>query len=426
MKTKRIVYHYRHVTSDMTELLEEIRREDEKNEVWLLTEQCDIPELYRYCQIHKPIQMWGHYLRGEPVNLVEVINPPISVQVVMYVEYANKVGGITTFIYNWCRYMRKYYSIIVVYERMDDIQVSKFSEVVETIKYDRNTKIVCDTIILNRLTDTVRPGISYKQSIQVCHACRQLKYRIPQDRDYLINVSQAAKETWGEESKDGIVIHNMPYVRNEPCLTLISATRVNTTDKGQNDHRMRKLAEMLDKAEIRYIWLNFADGVLKDMPKTFINLPAVTNIQPYIKKADYLVQLSDAEAYSMSILEALSLNTAVIATPFPSLFEEGFEDGKTGYIVPFDMKFDVRKLLEVPKFEYSCNTGSIIKQWRKILGNKRMKEKNHPQRKICIICKRAYFDMVLGRHISVGEKLMVTNERADIICNAGYCRRESQ
>lgn len=73
-KTKRIVYHYRHVTKDMTWLLEEIKKEDETNEVMLYTEQNDIPELKRYCRIFKPgKKVQAHILRGEPYDKFEII-----------------------------------------------------------------------------------------------------------------------------------------------------------------------------------------------------------------------------------------------------------------------------------------------------------------------------------------------------------------
>ena len=333
MKTKRIVYSYNHVTADMGWLLDEIRREDEQNEVWLLTNQCDIPELKHYCQIHKPIRTWGHFLRGEMTNTVECIEPPYTVQVVMYVEYASKVGGITTFIYNWCQHMRKYYDILVLYGNLDAMQRERLARIVRVKQNDISDPIVCDTLIINRLTDTIPPNITYKKTIQICHACVQQNFRIPQDRDYLVNVSQAAKESWGEESKKGIVIHNMAFVERKPLLFLVSATRVHTIDKGENDNRMRMLANKLENSGLKYIWLNFADKPLRNMPQNFINMTATVDVQGYISRADYLVQLSDAEAYSMSILEALNLNTAVIATPFPSLFEEGFVDGVHGYVL---------------------------------------------------------------------------------------------
>ena len=90
MRTKRVTYYYNHVTADMTYLLEEIKKEDELNEVWLLTNQCDIPELKRYCQVHAPMSIWTHYLRGEPYNRCTIMPVPIRTQVVMYCEYATR------------------------------------------------------------------------------------------------------------------------------------------------------------------------------------------------------------------------------------------------------------------------------------------------------------------------------------------------
>lgn len=319
--------------------------------------------------------------------------------------------------------MHKYYDIIVLYEKMDEIQVNKLADIVQVVKWDPNLSLCCETLILNRLTDKIRDNISFKQSVQICHACRQINFRIPKDRDILVNVSEAAKESWGEESEEGIVIHNMVCTKSDKCLLLVSATRVNTMDKGQNDQRMRKLAEMLDSAGIKYIWLNFADGHLKNMPETFINMPAMSNIHSYIEKADYLVQLSDAEAYSMSVLEALSLNTAVIATPFPSLYEEGFVEGQTGYTVPFDMEFDVKKLLNVPEFEFTYDNKAIIKQWRDILGKTKPKKTYKPQKLVVIVCTHKYHDKDLNRIVKTGERLKVSEQRAAQICGAGFGRR---
>ena len=423
MNTKRIVYYFNNVTKDMDYLINEIKKEDERNEVWLLTNRNDLPELRRYCQISKPIQMWAHELRGEPYSMCAVIERPITTQVVIYCEHCATVGGISTVIYNFCYHMHKYYDILVVYDKMEDLQVNKMSEIVPIMKWDAKKNISCDILILNRLTDKIRSNIAFKKSIQICHACRQINYRIPKDRDLLVNVSQAAKESWGEESAEGVVVHNMIETKKEDCLLLVSATRVNTVDKGQNDQRMRKLANMLEAAGIKFLWFNFADGALRNMPNTFVNMPAMANIHPYIQKADYLVQLSDAEAYSMSVLEALSLNTAVIATPFPSLFEEGFVDGQTGHVVPFDMNFDVKKLLNVPEFEFEYDNESIIKQWREILGNKKPKMKYKPQELVTMRCTHKYYDSELQRIVRIGEVLKVTEQRAARVCGAGYGRR---
>lgn len=430
MNTKRIVYHYNHVTADMKNLLREIKEEDKTNEVWLLTEKCNIPELSRYCQISKPMQIWAHELRGEPLKNCTIIAQPLHTQVVIYCEYCATVGGIPTFIYNFCRHMKKYYDIIVAYEKMPPMQVSRLSEMVQTVnvnsRINPDVSIVCDTLILNRLNEKIRDNIISKQTIQICHACRQINFKIPKDRDILVNVSQASKDSWGDECAEGIVIHNMSSIDTKPCLMLVSATRVNVKDKGQNDIRMRKLAEMLEEAGICYIWLNFANSTLKDMPRSFINMPAKENVQPYIEKADYLVQLSDQEAYSMSILEALELGTAVIATPFPSKYEEGFVDEVTGYEVPFNMDFDVSRLLNIPRFEYAQNNSEIEQKWRKLLGDKKPKHNYKPEKHTPVVCIKKYKDIELGRTVKAGEILMVSESRAQAICKAGYAKRGTE
>ena len=442
MRTKRVTYYVEHVTEDMTDLLNEIIEQDKQNEVWLLTNRNDIPNLKRYCQISRPMRMWTHYLIGG-CPLVTVLSPPIKCDVVIYCEYCNKVGGISTFIYNWCQHMHKYYDIIVMYNNMDSMQVDRLKNVVRCIPYNANTpKIVCETVILNRLTDKIPDIVTYKKSIQICHACVQLNYRIPQDRDYLVNVSKAAKDSWKQESAHGIVIHNMSYQTEDKALILISATRVGAYDKGENDRRIIRLIKALDKQNINYIWLNFSDGNLgRNISPHFINMPAIMDVQPYIKKADYLVQLSDKEAYSYSILEALTNNTAVIVTPFESVIEQGFVEGMNGYMLPFDFSenMDMSFIKAVPHFTYEYDNKSIIKQWKKLLEGKMevphsknadwqqdSKEGNEvigdASGQQAVMITRTYKDIALGRVLIQGAIEYMDKDRAVELENKGFVR----
>ena len=124
------------------------------------------------------------------------------------------------------------------------------------------------------------------------------------------------------------------------------------------------------------------------------------DIQPYIAKADYLVQLSNSEAWSYSILEALINGTACLVCPFPSAYEMGIEDWKNGYIIPFDMGFDVHKLLDVPKFEYEYDNKEIKKQWDGIISGK-TKPKKKSGTKVRITT--TYNDTELKRIIKAGK-----------------------
>ena len=47
--------------------------------------------------------------------------------------------------------------------------------------------------------------------------------------------------------------------------------------------------------------------------------------------------------------------------------ELGVHDGDNGYVVPFDMNFDVNKLRNIPKFRYHYDNQTIIDEWNKLL-----------------------------------------------------------
>lgn len=420
MKTKRIVYHVPYVAADRMDLLEEIKAEDQKNEVWLLTQQCNIPEMRRYCQIHKPFAIWGHELRGEPLSEFQLIKAPIRAQVILYCEFANRVGGITTFLYSFCKEMAASYDILVLYERIDSEQVERLARFVRVMKNTEKLSFICDTLILNRLTDQIK-NVYYKKSVQVCHCCKQHNLQIPKDRDILVNVSEASKASWGIDAVSGVVIHNMVLREAKKALMLVSATRVGVRDKGRNDSRMIKLARMLEESNIPYIWLNFSDSKLSGAPEHFINMPSTLDIQSYIKRADYLVQLSDEEAYSYSILEALVNDVPVIVTGFPSAIEQGVKDGVSGYIVPYDMNFDVKKLLDVPVFLYAHSNEPMKKQWAEILGNPHCRENYQSQNAVFIEALKTYKDLELGRRVEKGEKFHVREERASDLIRKGLC-----
>ena len=140
----------------------------------------------------------------------------------------------------------------------------------------------------------------------------------------------------------------------------------------------------------------------------------VMEAKEYFPLADYIVQLSDSEAWSYTMLEALSQNIPVICTPFPSALEMGVEDGVNAHVVPFDMDFDVNKLLEIPSFEYEYDNDKIVSQWKRILGSSTGKvEYKPPVEKIMRVkAAQTYFDIELQREIAIDTVMEVREERA--------------
>ena len=339
-------------------------------------------------------------------------------KVVIYTSYLYRIGGIETWVYNFIDLMSDKYDITLMALNIPPAMKQRLSK---KIRVCGPEMIDCDTLIMLRIMEEPPRTIKYNKMIRVCHACKvRPEWYINQDYDYLINVSKASKKSFGEDAKKGKVIHNMLIKSDKKALMIVSATRIPAPDKGKNADRILKLANMLNAAGINFLWFNFSDNDLPNAPKNFYNVGTSEEIQPFIAKADYLCQLSDQEGFCYSVLEALINGTAVICTPFETTKELGVKDGVNGYIVPFDMDFDVRKLLKVPEFDYEYDNAPLIEEWDKILQAKPKRKAKKGNFKVFIT--RDYFDTDLQRGVRAGETLEVSRDRAKKIIGIGYGR----
>ncbi len=423
----RIVYNLKEVRPDDEALLDEIKKEYVDNEIVLLTDHNGIPELEHYCMImnyNTPVS--GNILRGDNYNGFRRIEKPFSTQVLVYVSAEHEIGGIETFAYNFCKHMSKYYDIAVLYDaQFDAAQMARLSKIVPVIKGDGKT-IICDTAINTRIVKTLPKYVKAKQTIQMSHTCKMDLWgqlHIPQGYDQNVFVSEVAAKTFGEEAGDYKVIHNLTLPQDcQKSLILVSATRP-TPEKGLK--RMLQLGQMMDAAGISYIWLYFSQERIPNAPANMIHMKPTLDILPYIKAADYLVQLSDSEAFCYSIVEALEAGTAIIASPLDVLSELGIQEGVHGYVVPFEVEeFDCQKLLEIPQFDFKWDNAKIIKKWRKILGNTKPIRKYKPSKGKKVRIIKQYHDIVLNRTLQIGEVVEMIPDRADTIINAGFGRAE--
>ena len=426
-KTKRILYYFPHVTAEMKYLLEEAKKEDKTNEVIIMTYKNDLPELEKYASVRRPVPIHANELRGEPFNGFKKI-PEVKIvktQVVLFSDIVEKIGGITTFIQNFCENMSEFYDITVLAGENFDMNVLKhLSQTVQVIRNRKGLVIECDTLIIQRLADKIPENVRYKKSIQMVHACKQLDWNVPDDRDIIINVSEFSHDTWADQCKNAKIIPNIMRKNDKKAIILVSATRIGTIDKGMNDYRMRKLALMLENAKKPYIWLNFSDRGLSGMPQFFINMPSTLDILPFIQSADYLVQLSDpVESFSYSCMEALTQGTAIITTEQPALTEMGYEDNVHGYTVPLDMDFDVGILWNVPKFKFRYDNNGIIKKWRGLLGNTVPTHSySYDDALVTIQVIREYYDMELQKLLKIGTIMQMRKARAEEVQENGYLK----
>lgn len=421
-RTKRIVYYFRTIPKGKKTLLEEIKKESEQNEVVVMTYHNDMPELEKYARVTRPESTWANEARGEFTLLIKVKERPMKTQVVMYTNETFEIGGIETFTYNFCKAMAKHYDITVLYGHADPKQIERLEQMVQVIHNDGKTEIECDTLIMNRLFDKIPENVHAKKVVQMVHGCREAvsySIHVPQDRDQIVCVSETVKASFGDETKEAIVIKNLvESIKPRQVLQLISATRLDTNEKGQK--RMIELANRMNEQGVKFLWLYFANKEIKG-PKNLIRVEPTLDIRDYIHKADYLVQLSDTEGFGYSIVESLLEGTPVIVTDLPVLEELGVVDGKNGYIVPKDLgDYDTTAFYTVPKFTYKYNNGLLVSAWKKVLGNTKPTHSYKPQERESVTITQRYFDNVLGREMEPGETVSMTKDRAELVRSAGY------
>ena len=344
-----------------------------------------------------------------------------KVQVLLYTSYLHTIGGIETFVDNWVEILLPHYDIGLYCPQMPTERLCRLSQ---TIPVFKGGDVECDTLVMIRIGDAIPKGVKYKKSVRMCHACRSNPaWHILDDCDRVIHVSEASKHSF---SSDGDVILNPVVKRSRDALILVSATRIPAMDKGKNADRMIKLAEMLNDADVPFVWLNFSDSPLSDAPRGMVNVGMTADIQSYIARADYLVQLSDQEGFGYSVAEALINHTAVICTPFKTTAELGVVDGKNGYILPFDMNYDVTKLLNVPGFEYKYDNKPIIRAWRKVLGNTKPKHDYTPPEMVDVVARIEYRDIMLNRVLNPGDAVAMPYARAMELIDKGFVTKKDK
>lgn len=352
----------------------------------------------------------------------------MKAQVCVLANRINAIGGIETFVYNWCSLMKDTYDIVVAVSRIDPNQLNRLKRIVKVVQ--STEPIECDTVVVMHIaTKAIPSNIKYKKIIRMVHGCKSIAYSNISECDTLVPVSDTARISFGNELKDfntKVIWNPMLVERPKKILKLISATRLTAEKGGQ---RMLELARLLKASGIPFIWYVFSNRDLKKKLKKedfngIVEMPPTLNISSWIKECDYLVQLSDTESFGYSIVESLMLGVPVITTPLDVLSEIGVKDGVNGWVVPFDMKnIDVGKIYNSDlKFEYKYDNKSIANEWKEVLGEPKPFVKYiFKEVKMKIKALRSNVTLTVENiKTKKGEIYEVSSDRAALIVAAGY------
>lgn len=342
---------------------------------------------------------------------------------VIYFPGFNKIGGVETYCYEMGLKFGKEYDITILYRKGDPEMMKRLSEVSRVIRYRPGDKIVCDVFIFGYgwekdLFDNLEAGLII-QTFHADYICRHLNpcsdQRIGKRFGVAENTTRGIREHY-DWAKDIQTMYN-PYTVKKPkkVLNLVSATRL-TPEKGFQ--RMIALADALDKAGIPFHWTVYTDKPVNFPNKSVAVMESRFDILDFIADADYLVQLSDTEGYSYSIVEALSVGTPVICTNFAVAEEQGIENGVTGWILPMDMsQIPVKEIYKgMPRRKKVEPQES---HYEEVLSPGKAEIENDKKEKVSIRCTRIYQDMQLDRIVRTGEVLEVTRERGEHLVDCG-------
>ena len=338
---------------------------------------------------------------------------------ILYIRDITQLGGVETWAYEIAK---KYHNLdlAIVVKYIDPEQLKRLVEYVPVYKH-RSQRIECDVAVTNYDTSII-PYIDAKVGIySAVHAdyenpAYDCKYPVHPKIDEYICITKHIMESWGRitGNKNLRLCYNpLSIEKAERPIVLLSATRL-SKEKGKN--RMQQLATALDKAGVKYVWLVFTNDTNAINSPNVAFLPPRLDIGSWFEIADYVVQLSDTEACSYTIAEALFRNKPIISTPLPYLEEIGVKDGENSYIMEFDCSnIDdiVKNITNVPKFNF--------KKWDDDYGNIFVKSKSTYTQddEVEFLVKKKYYDMEIGETFYPGKIIKVSRRRGVLLAATG-------
>lgn len=338
---------------------------------------------------------------------------------ILYLNYISEIGGVETFEYEM---VKKYkdLDIAVVYKYADKRQLERLKKYCRVYKHT-NEKIECEVAIINYDISIIDYICKNAKIYEVIHGDYENKvYTIkPPVHDRIYNYVAITKHIYDSfkkiTGKENVILSYNPLTIEEDKdkLILVSATRLSPI-KGKN--RMIMLANELDKQGIDYIWYIFTNDTKEINNENVIYMKPRLDISHWLKQADYLVQLSDTEACSYSINEALYRNIPVIVTPLPYLKEIGVENGKNAYILEFDCS-NIEELVSKLKNKLTFEFKELKDEYDSILVKSKSHYEEDKKMKVKVRCilKGGYDDIKLKRHINQDEEYIVDFERAQYL-----------
>lgn len=357
---------------------------------------------------------------------------------IIYMPNISALGGIETYVYEL---VKKYkdLDIAVVCKRIHPTQEERIRKYCRVYKHT-DELIKCKVAIIN-----------YDQSIinYICedakiYQCIHADYTnpiydhkpMPNKRVYrflgITKFLQEKMEDMLKPNKIDLCYNPLTLDNTDKPIVIVSATRLH---KHKGVERMKTLINKLDAANINYLWFVISNDEIDFKSENVIYIKTRLDISKWLELADYVCLLSDSEACSYTLNEALYRNIPIITTPLPYLEEIGVKDNVNAYIMEFDcsnVDSIVDRITTIPKFKFNKLEDNYIN----IFAESKSNYEEEKLMKVKVKCITNYWDIEQDERKVISPEVpyeypekhpnrcewITTHERADHLVSKGLVK----
>lgn len=299
---------------------------------------------------------------------IEKYNQPYKRDTIFYFPEIHIIGGIESVIEN----LSRRYEFSVLYEREDKERLKYFNELgIETIKYV-GQPIECDTLL--RVLDG-KAEIKAKKRKLFIHGMYYENVDIP-EHDEIYACSKTAAEQFEKVTglKVDVLYNPIELIETTKPLIIGVFSRL-SSEKGK--WRYKYLIDELKASNKPFLMPIFTDFPFDVDDKRVIMMNPVMNDTEWMRKCDYIANLSDTEAGSITMQKALKMGIPLITTKLPIL-DEFKIDNTNAKILEMDMSnLDIEDLWNIPKVKWQ---EPVSKEWE-FMKKKVLREKKEEPKK---------------------------------------------
>lgn len=343
---------------------------------------------------------------------------------IIYMPTISPLGGIETYVYEMVK-KYSYLDIAVVSKNCDPLQAKRIRDYCKLYIWN-GQKIECEVAIINydqSIIDNISLDAKIYQAIHADYSMTDIYHHRPSDNPrvtaFIAITNTLLDKMKNILSPNRIIMSYNPLTieKTERPIIIVCASRLHE-HKGKG--RIIELTNALDRANVSYLLFlitNETHGI--DNPSV-IFVKNRLNIAPWLEIADYVLLLSDSEACSYTLNEALYRNIPIIVTPLPYLKEIGVEDGKNAYIVKFDCSNvdDVaKKIKNIPKFTFK----KLEDRYDELLADSKSHYEEDRLKLTKCVCIRPFSDK-FGVYHYRGDELELDWDRASNLEERQYVR----